>query len=275
MSLATNPALLKDHNYKDDSNLKARRKLYEYEAQRIDIFGKILDVVISKRPTAVLDIGCGYGDVLIRLVKERGFEGRLTGIDLSSGMIAEAKTKSAEYSGIVQYLEGDALALPFEPSSFAVVMCNYALYHFSDMRQGVREAYRVLTNGGYYIGGTHQPHNMPKFGIFMREIARMYDLTLNTLAHERVNTANLDAMLEDFSTIEYKTYESPIRLTEPSPYLSYINSCRDLSFDRIPHDSEWRAAMQYVQREVEKEISENGFFEEVTAPALFIAYKGA
>ena len=68
------------------------------------------------------------------------------------------------------------------------------------------------------------------------------------IAHERVNTENLGPLLNIFRTIEFERYESAIRLTNPDPYLAYINSCRDLSFDLIPTDSQWHDALEIVRK---------------------------
>ena len=273
MTFSTDPDHLRTHNYKDSSNLKARKNLYQYEVDRIDIFSKILDRVLEKTPTSILDIACGAGDTLARLRTERNFSGLLVGIDLSPGMIATAEKQNSQDSLAIEYSVSHALALPFANNSFDAVMCNYALYHFPDITQGVQEAYRVLKPGGLYVGGTHQPHNMPRFKAFTLQIAETMGVSRNPIAHERVNTENLGPLLNIFRTIEFERYESAIRLTNPDPYLAYINSCRDLSFDLIPTDSQWHDALEIVRKKVEDEIAINGFFEELTAPGIFITQK--
>ena len=65
----------------------------------------------------LLDVGCGTGLLLARLVGRSPF-GELTGVDLSPGMVAQARRR---LPGSVRLLVGDAGALPFPPGSFDVV----------------------------------------------------------------------------------------------------------------------------------------------------------
>src|SRR5699024_6828901 len=60
----------------------------------------------------VVDVACGTGDVAFEL--ERVGVPLVTGIDYSSGMIAEARRKAEKRNSEVNFLEGDAMDMPFE-----------------------------------------------------------------------------------------------------------------------------------------------------------------
>ncbi len=107
----------------------------------------LLEAVARVRPgERVLDVGCGTGAFAERLV---GFDPHIaiTGVDVSGGMLAEARRKTAGAPN-ARFLQASAEALPFPDASFAVVVSASALHYVPDPAQGVREMARVLRPGG-------------------------------------------------------------------------------------------------------------------------------
>jgi SAM-dependent methyltransferase len=68
------------------------------------------DQLQLRQGAAVLDVPCGNGRLAIELAR-RGF--KLSGVDLASEFIAEAKKKSLENKLLINWLEGDMRALPW------------------------------------------------------------------------------------------------------------------------------------------------------------------
>ena len=89
----------------------------------------------------VLDACCGTGDLAV--ADERA-GGHVTGVDFSEEMLARARRKSAT----VDWLQGDAMALPFEDESFEVVTVGFGVRNLEDLESGLRELARVLVPGG-------------------------------------------------------------------------------------------------------------------------------
>lgn len=75
----------------------------------------------------------------------------LTGIDLSSEMLAIARQRAAELGREVDLREADAQALPFEDDSFDTVVCTYSLCNVPDDAIAIREMKRVLKPGGKLV----------------------------------------------------------------------------------------------------------------------------
>jgi ubiquinone/menaquinone biosynthesis C-methylase UbiE len=103
----------------------------------------------------VLDVGCGTG-VITRLAAQAvGANGRVTGIDLSEGMLRKARELAdAERIGTsVELVKGDAESLPLPSARFDVVLSLYALRHFPDPARATAEMLRVCKPGGRVIIG--------------------------------------------------------------------------------------------------------------------------
>ena len=89
----------------------------------------------------VLDACCGTGDLAVASAR---IGGRVTGVDFSERMLERARRKSSE----VTWMQGDALALPFEDGSFDAATVGFGVRNLSDLDEGLRELRRVLRAGG-------------------------------------------------------------------------------------------------------------------------------
>ena len=97
------------------------------------------------RPVAgepVLDLGCGTGDLSVRLGRSGT---RVTGLDLSQGMLLEARHKLGRGVGLVR---GSAFALPFAEGTFAAAGSAFVLRNLSDLDAAFRELARVVMPRG-------------------------------------------------------------------------------------------------------------------------------
>ena len=103
-------------------------------------------------PTRALDVGTGTGAVA-RLLSERWPAAEVTGVDVSSGMIAEARRLGSE-----RYDVGDASALPYDDATFDLVTLNNMIPFFDELA-------RVTAPGGYvaiaYSMGSNTPIWVP------------------------------------------------------------------------------------------------------------------
>ena len=89
----------------------------------------------------VLDACCGTGDLAVE-AERRG--GRVVGLDFSERMLERARRKS----GTIEWVQGDALALPFSDGSFDAATVGFGVRNFADLEAGLRELNRVLRPGG-------------------------------------------------------------------------------------------------------------------------------
>ena len=93
----------------------------------------------------LLDVGCGTGVLLRRLLGRSSFR-EAVGIDLSPGMVAQARSR---LPASVRLMVGDAESLPFSPASFDVVVSASSFHYWPSPARGLDELRRVLRPGGH------------------------------------------------------------------------------------------------------------------------------
>jgi demethylmenaquinone methyltransferase/2-methoxy-6-polyprenyl-1,4-benzoquinol methylase len=89
----------------------------------------------------VLDVCCGTGDLAIE-AERRG--GRVVGLDFSERMLARAHEKSPT----IEWVQGDALSLPFDAGEFDAATVGFGVRNLEDLEGGLRELQRALRPGG-------------------------------------------------------------------------------------------------------------------------------
>jgi SAM-dependent methyltransferase len=94
----------------------------------------------------ILDIGCGTGR-LLRKIRERWPDARLTGIDPAEGMVKKARQMMPESAFVVSPAESD----PLPDASVDLAFSTVSFHHWSDPVQGIREIRRVLRPGGQFV----------------------------------------------------------------------------------------------------------------------------
>ncbi len=93
----------------------------------------------------LLDVAVGTGLVAAEAARVLGDPAAVTGVDLSEGMLAEARRR---LGGAVQLAQARAEALPVADGSVDFVSMGYALRHVSDLGVAFAEYRRVLRPGG-------------------------------------------------------------------------------------------------------------------------------
>lgn len=95
-----------------------------------------------------IDIGCGTGAEVRRLARLVGPAGRAVGVEPHQDLRAEAQRRAADEGVSAEFVDGDALALPFEDGSVDVVRSERVFQHLPDPEGAIAEIVRVLAPGG-------------------------------------------------------------------------------------------------------------------------------
>jgi SAM-dependent methyltransferase len=119
---------------------------YRAVAEKVTSIGDVLVSRAAIEPgMEVLDVACGTGNAAIPAAKQGA---RVTGLDLSPGLIAIARERSTEAGVDVEWLEGDAQSLPFEDDSFDRVISAIGHMFAPDHKRTADELSRVCRPGG-------------------------------------------------------------------------------------------------------------------------------
>ena len=114
--------------------------------QRRLIFGLAGDV----GGRAVLDVGCGDGELALEFVKHGAI---VTGIDASPAMIEAARSRAKQHGVNIDFRVATAQEIPFPAEQFDIVTAITILCFVEDATPVFREIARVLRPGGRLVIG--------------------------------------------------------------------------------------------------------------------------
>ena len=114
---------------------------------------KAVAEIVDGTPQKILDVACGTGDSTIAIAKAAAEGSRVTGADISEGMMALVGEK-AEKAGVRDRIDlkvADGEALPFPEWTFNRVTCAFGIRNFENKEAGLREFRRVLAPKGKVV----------------------------------------------------------------------------------------------------------------------------
>ncbi len=113
---------------------------------------KAIKLLISSQPKNILDVATGTGDFALTCY-EILKPGKVTGIDISEGMleIGKKKIKRAGLQDKVELIHGDSEAILFDDNTFDAVTVAFGVRNFENLELGLEEIKRVLKPGGKLV----------------------------------------------------------------------------------------------------------------------------
>ena len=99
----------------------------------------------------VLDVGCGGGKAISRILEETRRE--VAGVDHSPEAVKTARSvnRAAISSGRLRIVESSVESLPFRDGFFDVVTAFETTYFWPELQAGLTEIHRVLNRGGRLV----------------------------------------------------------------------------------------------------------------------------
>jgi demethylmenaquinone methyltransferase/2-methoxy-6-polyprenyl-1,4-benzoquinol methylase len=96
-----------------------------------------------------LDVCCGSGDLTQCLAEQVGPSGQVIGLDFAAELLATAQQRNDQRRSPlpITWIEGDALALPFDDNTFDAITMGYGLRNVGDIPGALSELHRVLKPG--------------------------------------------------------------------------------------------------------------------------------
>ena len=111
-----------------------------------------LSSVQIKEESQILDIGCGGGANIARLLQHAP-KGRVQGIDYSPVSVEKSKKVNAKAiaEGRCQVQEANVAQLPFEESTFDLITAFETIYFWPDIEHCFSEVKKALKPGGQFV----------------------------------------------------------------------------------------------------------------------------
>lgn len=118
---------------------------------------RVVNLAQVRTGDRALDVCCGTGDIAIALA-QRGAD--VVGLDFNGAMLEVARTRMRRLPpartgrntlpgrGQLDFIKGDAQALPFPQNTFAAVTVGYGLRNLPSWQAGLGEMIRVARPGG-------------------------------------------------------------------------------------------------------------------------------
>jgi SAM-dependent methyltransferase len=117
----------------------------------------------------VLDVACGTGNATLPAARTGA---RTVGLDFAPGLLDIARERAADAMVEIDFVEGDAQAMPFEDGSFERVVSTFGHMFAPDHRRTADEMTRVLRPGGVIAVACWAPEGA---------IGRMFRVTADLL----------------------------------------------------------------------------------------------
>jgi demethylmenaquinone methyltransferase/2-methoxy-6-polyprenyl-1,4-benzoquinol methylase len=140
---------------------------------------KALNVLLTGESGNYLDVCSGTGDLAL-LIAQRLKAGKVTGLDFSGNMLDVARSRETKHRNAgkaavqLDWLKGDALALPFPNDAFDGAIVSFGLRNLSDYQKGIDEMARVVRPGGKVLNlDLGKPEGLlfpPLFGFYFGHI---------------------------------------------------------------------------------------------------------
>lgn len=163
----------------DNNQPRPLKRMFDAVPRRYDLVNRLLTFGLDEhwrrraarrclegKPTRVLDLCCGTGDLALYLARLSRGNAEIVGVDFSPEMLAVARKKASRSpaAGKVSFVEGDASALEFSDQTFGAVGIAYGFRNLTWRNplqaKVLAEALRVLRPGGVFvIVETSQPQS--------------------------------------------------------------------------------------------------------------------
>lgn len=214
------------NQYQNASNISARINLHNlYSHNKQGWFPWIYKQCHIKPDMKILEIGCGDGTLWTSNLPLLPNHISITLSDLSEGMLRDARRTINADDSRFSYQTFDCHHIPYEKSSFDLVIANHVLFYCDNIPQVCKEVERVLKPNGQFLCSTYGKNHMMEVNELVQGFDERIVLSADKL-YERFGLENGTSLLSPyFSSIEWKSYEDYLLVPDAEPLISYVLSC--------------------------------------------------
>jgi len=171
---------------------------------------------------------------------------RLTGVDFSAGMLRIAKARDAS----VQWIQGDAQALPLASGAFDYATNQFSYPHIPDKAAFAAEVFRVLRPGGRFVLTNIDPWAMTAWPLY-----RYFPEAFALDERDFLPVARLTALLADtgFERVTSTSVDRP-QPTDPETLLASASQRHSASQLMAIPDTAYEAGLQRIRDDVARGV---------------------
>jgi len=204
-----------------------------------------------------LDIGCGTGNYAVALA-EKGLN--LHGVDPSEKMIKVAQSRNQK----IKWLLGTAERIPANNNIFDGVIAILTVHHWTNIKQSLKDIYRVLKASGKIVFFTSTSEQMKGYWL-NHYFPKMLDSSIKKMpSFEIINDASTRASFEIISTEKYYIKDDLqdhfLYVGKNRPELYFNEKIREgiSSFSILAHKKELKLGLSKLYSDIE-----NGTFKDI------------
>lgn len=140
------------------------RAMFDRIAPRYDLLNRVMTAGLDGRwreaaaaaadvsaGGSAIDVCTGTGDLALALARRVTPSGRVLGVDFAENMLEIARQKAGERGPSLEFVAGDALALPAADDTFDAATVAFGIRNVSDLDGALAEMARVVRPGGKVV----------------------------------------------------------------------------------------------------------------------------
>lgn len=170
----------------------------------------------------LIDVASGTGDIARAFYRKSTKHGKIVACDPNQSMLDISKEKSINAGMVdIDYVVAFGESLPFENNSFDYYTIAFGIRNFTDILQGLKEAYRILKPGGKFLCLEFSYIENP----FLRKLYNLYsEFIIPNMGHIIANDKDSYKYLVD-SIKNFPQQEDFKKMIEQAgfKYVSYSN----------------------------------------------------
>ena len=202
--------------YADETRLATRKRAHEH-GEGPDAREVVFAAVRDARPSRILEVGCGEGELAERMSRE--LQAEVVAVDQSERMVELARGRQ------VDARVGDAQSLDFDDETFDCAVAAWMLFHVEDLDRALGELARILRPGGRLVAATNGRDHL-------REL---HELAGAAPFESRFNSNNAErALQKHFRSVDRIDARGWITFPDRRAAQDYIDSAISLSGHLVP-----------------------------------------
>jgi ubiquinone/menaquinone biosynthesis C-methylase UbiE len=161
------------------------------------------EILKMNLPCPLLDMGCGPGRLLGKLLQSG--DGDIHGVDITLAGLRLAEKKVSSTGGLYTLTEASLEELPYKDNSFSTLLMTGVFHHLEKPKPVLAEAARVLANSGILL--IADPYFPPLMRQFINIMLSIYPVTGDRRFYSE---ANIEKLAKKHGFVKKSVYDIPL-----------------------------------------------------------------